>query len=237
MKAKEGAGLRPFEKRLVVVVGLVLFVVLNFLFVFPHFNDWGKVQFRKDKARRMLQQYENEVRQIPRFQGLIRQLGAENANVPVEEQNLHFANTRERVAAQAGVNISNASKVTTRTNQFFLELTQTINLVCRENQLVDFLYNLGSGNSLIRVRELGLKPDPTGQNLSASVTLAASYQKKSPVKAASPAPATRPAVSSRPPASQTTSTPQAAPASGRPAPAAKVTAPAATPTPSISKKP
>lgn len=236
MKSKEGAGLRPFEKRLVVVVGLVLFVVLNFLFVFPHFSDWGKVQFRKDKARRMLQQYENEVRQIPRFQGLIRQLGAENASVPVEEQNLHFANTRERVAAQAGVNISNASKVTTRTNQFFMELTQTINLVCRENQLVEFLHNLGSGNSLIRVRELGLKPDPTGQNLSASVTLAASYQKKAPVKAATPAPVTRPAVSGRP-ASQTTSSPQSPPPSAKPAAAAKGNTPATTTTPTISKKP
>ena len=57
-----------------------------------------------------------------------------------------------------------------------------------EKPLVDFLYNLGSGNSLIRVRGLSLRPDPPRQLLAANITLIASYQKK-PVarRAASPA--------------------------------------------------
>ena len=36
--------LRPFEKRLVVVVAAVLFVVLNAWFVFPHFSDLADAQ-------------------------------------------------------------------------------------------------------------------------------------------------------------------------------------------------
>lgn len=230
MKSGESLNLRPFEKRLIVVVGLVLFIVLNFWFVIPHFKDWANVQFRMDKARRKLLQYQTEVRQMPVYQAKVRELGADNATVPVEEQHLHFSNTRESVAAQAGVNIASASKVTTRTNQFFLELTQTINLTCREQQLVDFLYNLGEGNSLIRVRELGLKPDPSGQQLSASVTLAASYQKKPMANRAEP-PSAKPAVP------RTSASPQSPSTSTKPVPtAAKPVSPATKPGPATANK-
>ena len=47
-----------------------------------------------------------------------------------------------------------------------------------EEQLVDFLYNLGSGNSQIRVRDLTVRPDPPRQQLLAQVKLVASYQKR-----------------------------------------------------------
>ena len=49
---------------------------------------------------------------------------------------------------------------------------------------MDFLYSLGSGNSLIRVRDLTLRPDPPRQQLSGTVKLVASYQKNPPKKAA-----------------------------------------------------
>jgi hypothetical protein len=182
----ENLNLRPFERRLVVVVGVVMFIVLNFWFVVPHFSDWGKVQFRRAKAERTLQAFESEVRQIPIYQARVRELGSENSNIPIEEQALHFANTRESVAGQAGVTIANASKINTRTNQFFQELTQTITLLCKEQELVNFLYSLGSGNSLIRVRDLSLRPDAPRQQLNASVKLAASYQKRPAVKAGAP---------------------------------------------------
>jgi hypothetical protein len=51
---------------------------------------------------------------------------------------------------------------------------------------VNFLYALGSSDSMIRVRDLSrLRVDNSGQNLSASVTFVASFQKKP--KAAAPA--------------------------------------------------
>jgi hypothetical protein len=181
----DSLNLRPFEKRLVVVIGLLMFFVLNLWVVVPHFSDWGKVQFRMNKARRTLATFEAEVRQMPVYQARVRELGSENANVPLTEQQLHFANTREAVAAQAGVTISSAARVTTRTNQFFLELTQSINLLCTEEQLVTFLHNLCAGNSLIRVRDLSLRPDAPRHRLNAGVKLAASYQ-KSPIAAPRP---------------------------------------------------
>ena len=51
---------------------------------------------------------------------------------------------------------------------------------------MNFLYALGSSDSMIRVRDMSrLRLDNSGQNLSASVTFVASFQKKP--KAAAPA--------------------------------------------------
>lgn len=228
----DNLNLRPFEKRLVVVVGAMMFVVLNLWFVVPHFSDWGRVQFRMNKARKTLENYQAEVRQIPVYQAKVRQMGSENSSVPIEQQALHFNNTREAVASQAGINIGNASKINTRTNQFFLELTQSITLLCKEQQLVDFLYNLGSGNSLIRVRDLSLRPDAPRQQLNASVKLAASYQKRPAVSAAvPPGGAPKPITTRRPPAetgpAKSVSPPPVKPA--RPTPTSLATPPSKKP--------
>jgi Tfp pilus assembly protein PilO len=170
--------LRPSEKRLVVVVGTALFVVLNWWFVFPHFSDWARVQARMEKARRTLVRYQHEIANTNSVARAVKQMENEGYAVPPEEQFLHFASTREAVARQAGVNISQTSKIATRTNQFFLELTQNISLQTKESELVNFLYSLGSSNSLIRVRDLSLRPDAPRHHLNATVKLAASYQKK-----------------------------------------------------------
>ena len=63
------------------------------------------------------------------------------------------------------------------TNQFFVEQVQNINVLATEDQLVDFLYKLGSASSMIRVRDLTLQPDPPHQRLTADIRLVASYQK------------------------------------------------------------
>jgi len=178
--------LRPFEKRLIVGVATLLFIVLNWLFVFPHFSDWAKVQSRVNRARRTLSTFQAEVQQTNSVWRSVKQLENEGFAVPAEDQMQHFANTREVVASQSGVTIGNASKLSTRTNQFFLELTQTISLLTKEQQLVDFLYNLGSSNSLIRVRDLTLRTDAPRQNLSATVRLVASYQKSTPARQPGP---------------------------------------------------
>ena len=46
------AQLRPLERRLAVGVLVVLFLVLNFVFVWPHFSDWSRLRIRLDAARR-----------------------------------------------------------------------------------------------------------------------------------------------------------------------------------------
>lgn len=179
--------LRPFEKRVVVGVGVMLFVVLNLWLVLPRFSDWGTVQNRRWEAQRKLGVYRKEIAQVPDLEKKLKELEGENMGVPPEEQFVQFSRAVQTQQARSGVNITGTSKLLTRTNLFFLELSQTVTLQSGEPQLVDFLYNLGEGNSLIRVRDLSLRPDPPRQNLSASVKLVASFQKKQPAKAAGPA--------------------------------------------------
>jgi hypothetical protein len=105
--------------------------------------------------------------------------------VQAEDQVNQFARAIQEQQAKSGVGIGNFGRTTTKTNLFFLELTQPVSVQSGEAQLVDFLYSLGSGNSLIRVSELTLRPDPPRQQLSGQVKLVASFQKTAPKKAAS----------------------------------------------------
>jgi hypothetical protein len=179
--------LRPFERRVVVAAAALLFVVLNLWFVFPHFSDWGRVQDRMFDAQRKLGRYDAEIAQMHSISNQVRRLEGEGAVVPPEAQSLHFSSAIQSQSVQSHVSIPQTGKIMARTNQFFLELSQSITVQGGEPELVDFLYHLGSGNSLIRVRSLGLRPDGPRQQLVAGATVAASYQKKPPSKPASTA--------------------------------------------------
>jgi hypothetical protein len=125
--------------------------------------------------------------------------------VPVEDQSLNILNAINNQAVQSGVTVMNNTSQPERTNQFFLERSQALTVQSGEAQLVDFLYKLGDGNSLIRVRALSLRPDAPRQILAGNLTLIASYQKKPAVRpaAAATAPGTVPkptAKTNKPPA-------------------------------------
>ena len=84
--------------------------------------------------------------------------------------------------------IVNTSRQMTRTNDaFFVEQIQNIVILANDQQLVDFLYKLGSGASTIRVRDLELQPDAAKQNLNGNIRLVASYQKTAPAATLKPA--------------------------------------------------
>ena len=180
MSSSYWQGLRPFEKRVVVGVGALFFVVLNALFVWPHRSDLAAVNARMVDARQRLTLFENEIAQKPKYERLVHELETEGLAVPPEEQAFQFNNAINLQAGQSGVRIMSNGRLATTTNQFFIEKSQNISLQSGESQLVDFLYNLGSGNSLIRVRDLDLRPEPNHHELVANVKLVASYQKKLP---------------------------------------------------------
>lgn len=171
--------LRPFERRLVVAVGAMVFVVLNFALVFPHFSDWAAVKARKANAEATLDKFFTAIQQTNHFNKLVADLESQGAGVPPEEQASEFSRTIQLLAGQYHVNIINSQKMSERTTQYFIEKSLPLQLAAKEDELVNFLYNLGAGNSLIRVRGLNLHPDiPQRQNLNASVTLVASFQKR-----------------------------------------------------------
>ncbi len=186
------ARLSSLERRFIVLVIVVVFAVVNLWFVLPRFNDWGKVRNRHETALATRAKYDQEIAQTATYTNQIGKLENEGVSVPVEDQSLNFLTTIQNQAVQSGVQIITSTRQPERTNQFFLERAQGLTIQSSEAQLVDFLYKLGDGNSLIRVRALSLRPDAPRQALGGNLTLIASYQKKPSARPA-PAPAPVPA--------------------------------------------
>jgi len=173
------ARLNSTERRFVVGVFVVVFIVINILFIWPRFKDWEKVKVQINKAQNNLHAFQKEIGQKATYEKRVMELESEDAVVPPEDQMTEFLRTIQLQAGQSNVRIDGNSQRPTVTNQFFLERAQSLTVVAGEPELVDFLYRLGAGNSQIRVRGLTLRPvEPQRYQLSASITLVASYQKK-----------------------------------------------------------
>lgn len=199
------ARLSSMERRFIILVIVILFVVINLLFVLPHFSDLGKIENRFGQANTTLEKYNKEIAQIPFYEKNVKELEGEGAIVLQEDQSVNFMTAIQNQAVQSGVTVAGMNRQPTRTNQFFIEPAQALTTQSGEAQLVDFLYSLGSGSSMIRVRGLSIRPDAPRHALSATVTLIASYQKKAPARTTPAAtPAAKPAApAAKPPPSAT----------------------------------
>lgn len=184
--------LRPQEKRLVVGALAVVVLVLSLLFVWPKTGEWRKAQDALEKSRRSFKNQQAEIARIPEFEARLAELEGQGSAVLQEEQALQLMRSVQVKAQEHQVTItstrSGVAGTGTSTNVFFDEQTVIIGVYTGEKELVDFLHALGSGNSMIRVRDMDLRPDPPRYRLNGSVTLVASYQKK-PKVAPKPAPA------------------------------------------------
>jgi hypothetical protein len=194
--------LRPGERRLVTVVAIAVFILLNAFFVWPHFGDWKKLEQRRKAAQATFHQFKDEVDKIPEYQRKLAELQQAGAVVASEDQASKLATTVNNQAALSGVQINRydapRQTASTRPNNFFDESRGNINVTTEEKALVDFLYNLGVGGSLIRVRSMSLNTDPARQKLMGNIELVASYGKKAPPKVAAAAPATTTAPATAP---------------------------------------
>ena len=182
------AQLRPLERRLVVGVAVVVFLVLNAVFIWPHSSDWSNLRTRLDNAKNKLKLYQAAVAQTPTYEAQLKKFASQGDSVPAEDLAINFTRTIQSQSLASGVQLQNTSRQITKTNDaFFVEQIQNINVLATEPQLVDFLYKLGSGASMIRVCDLELQPDAPKQRLSANIKLEAYYQKNPPAaKAANP---------------------------------------------------
>jgi Tfp pilus assembly protein PilO len=184
------AHLRPMERRLAVGVLVVVIIVLNAWLIWPRFSDWGKLQGRLDDARRKLQLYNTTIAQKRNFETELKKFESQGeSSVAPEDQTINFMRVIQTQAAESGVGIGSTSRQMTHTNEFFVEQVQNISVTATDEQLVNFLYKLGSGASMIRVRDLELQPDGPRQHLNANIRLVASYQKNPAVPARAAAPA------------------------------------------------
>ena len=179
------AQLRPVERRLVIGVGVVLVIVLNWAFIWPYFGDFGRYGVRLDNATVKLKRYQAAIAEVPGLEKKVKVYESEGQFVAVEDQGVNLMHTIQMQSAQCGVQLQNSSQPHTQTNGlFFVEQIQNINVLAPEANLVDFLYKLGNDSSMIRVRDLSLQPDPPRQRLAADIRLVASYQKNPKASAA-----------------------------------------------------
>jgi len=175
------AQLRPLERRLAVGVLVVFILVLNWVFIWPHFSDWGKLRGRLNVARQKLQLYQSTISQTANYQAQVKGFESQGEFVAPEDQSINFLRTIQSQATASQVQMGSMSRPMTRTNDaFFVEQIQNINVSATDDQLVDFLYKLGSDVSMIRVRDLEMQPDPPHQKLNANIRLVASYQRSAP---------------------------------------------------------
>ena len=201
--------LRPQERRLVVMAVAVLAVVLHFWFIQPFFREWPQVKAQLDKARQTAKAYQAEIARTNEYQGKLLKLEQAQAGTLAVEQQLQVNVLIGRIQAQAdqsklayGTTQPLPPSRTGKTNEFFEE--QAINLTVNPSgpqELVDFLYAIGSGDLMVRVKELSVNPDASGTKLMGSMRLVASFQKKAPAASApaKPAPAKSAALSSTKP--------------------------------------
>jgi hypothetical protein len=196
--------LKPFEKRVVVGFGAVFFIVINLLFAGPHISFFtsphlpylAAMQTRLEDAQKQLDKYYKEFDKTNGYARALIEYEKVGTAAP-EEQSLQFANAVNGQAVISAVPIT-LGRIDTTTNQFFIEKSVTITVRARDQQLVDFLYNLGSDSSQIRVRGLVIRPDVPRQTLDAQIRLVASYQKKPTARSSATATST-PATPASPP--------------------------------------
>lgn len=176
--------LRPQERRFVVLTITLIVVVVSVLFVFPRFKDWGRLQAAKAAARATLLTNQTEIARVPEYRAQLQKLESAGSAVLKAEQALDLTRTVQSKAQEMGVAITGTRPAAhaggASTNQFFDEQLVSVDVSCLDQELVNFLVALGSGDSMIRVRDMDLRPDPPQYRLLGKITLVASYQKKPP---------------------------------------------------------
>ena len=180
-------GLTASERRLMIGFIIVLFTMANMWFVWPHFEQWEIVKNEREQDERTIRLYQLSMNNEPKLAAQLAELQSSvGTNALVSDsagQRLRFESTIDKLANTTTVGIQSRSRISEAkpvggvTNLFFTELNYPITISTGEKELVDFLYQVGSGDSLIRVRDLSLSPDSRRQSLKGRMTLVAGFRR------------------------------------------------------------
>jgi Tfp pilus assembly protein PilO len=213
--------LRPGERRLVVVVAIVVFLVLNVWLVWPSFGEWGRTEQRITDARKKVRQFQNELARRENYERQLEALKKLGSQVGSEDQASKLMGDVNSQALMSGVTLvgqgAGRGSIGSKTNVFFEEQARDFNVNSDEKSLVNFLWELGERNSLIRVRNMSIRRDPSAMRLATTLTLVASFQKKAPPRITAATPAASTPKTSAPPA-KTSPPPKTEPVKASPAP-------------------
>ena len=173
----------------------VLFIVLQFWLVWPHFQEWRQTRTALEKAKTTLANYRVAVAQTDEYRKKLEKLEGQGGTgflSPEQAGTLLI----QRISAQARENQVNVSSLnalkgsSSKPNEFFEEQTLRLGVnPTGDKELIDFLVAIGNSDLMVRVKELNLNPDQGGYKLMGSINLVASFQKKSPIGSATVRPA------------------------------------------------
>lgn len=211
--------LKPLERRWAVGAGVLVFIMLNYFFIWPHRHDWARDDARAQKADKKISEYNAVIAKKAVYLSMLRKLQADGSDIPSEDQAIDFVRFYSGLLLANHVLLQNGGTLSTRTNNpFFIEQQLGIRVQADETNLVNFLYNLGAGNSMVRVKSMDLRPTPDKHELSAGITMVASYLKKStaaskaaPGKAPPATPTTKTAAAPKPATTEPAKRPPTAP--------------------------
>ena len=169
--------LRPQERRLVVVVLMVIFVLLNMWFVWPYFGDWSRVENEIKKNRATLGEFQGEIAKRPVYEAEQKRLETTGSEMLAGETDLQ----RIIEAQAAGANVQLGRRTPLRgqgvkTNRFFQEGGLAIDFTSGGKEVVDFLVGIAAQNAMIRVRDMRLALDGTQTKLSGTMTFVGNFQ-------------------------------------------------------------
>lgn len=169
-----------------VIVGMVIFVLLNMWFVWPLFNDWGMTRNEIEKHRATLERYKREIAQRPRYEARQKELETTGSQMLQNENDLQ--RIVQAQAAASGIQIVRGPvpiSTTGKTNQFYQEIAVSLEFTSGGKEVVDFLVGVAAQNAMIRVREMRLSPDQTQQRLRGNLQFVGNFQQKAPTNAPS----------------------------------------------------
>ena len=166
------------ERRLVMVVLLGFVIVLAFLAkgLVP---DPSETEKNIEDLKEKLASFQEEIGKKDDYQrelGKLKKMGLEV--LPIEQETT-MRSTINKLVASSGLSMksmrSSSPSFGGETNRFFMEKAMQLQFSSKEDQLVNFLWKLGSGDSMIRVSSMQISPEKSGQRLSGSLTLTASF--------------------------------------------------------------
>lgn len=175
--------LRPGEKRLLVGIGIVLFVVVNFMVVTPKFGEFGRIRSETETLQTEINKFQAMIDKRPKFERELKELEGQGSKIIKEEQSLRLLQTVQSQALASGFTINSSRETTSSsfststTNSFFDERSLIVQYDTGYRQLISFLVGLAEQESMIRVRSMDVKPDPSHQRIQGNITLVASYQR------------------------------------------------------------
>ncbi len=172
--------LNAFERRVIVGIGLVIFLAVNVLFVWPKFSEWGELHAQKESAQRKLRLYQATLDKRSKLEKRLAELENSGADIiPENMQENQLISIIQQKALESKFPPANIRPVanTFRSEEKFFEQKgfQISRVKTNMERLIAFLIAIGSdNNSMIRVRDLAITPEK--HHLSCDISFIANYQ-------------------------------------------------------------